>query len=264
MLNSSAPALSVRTRRPDLLPASFEDGVELLLGFVVGGDLGFGEDGFELADEVGGGDDLLAEGAEEFGGSGVDHGDVHDGVARGVLHGDFGGAGEEGLEFGLELLPGGVLGFGAGEGVEAAGLDAVDELLGLAVGRDEVVPAAGDVGVESGVRGCGGPAGRGCGGRRRAIRRGAGRVARIVFRSDSLAPPLPPVKLQSIQNMLLKSGLRFWCLCKVLKVKAKCFLFFAKYSKYVVWCYFMPPTKIPGAWPGCLFCCFYYIGCVKR
>ncbi len=103
-----------------LFPAGFEDGVELLLRLVVGGDLGFGEDGFELADEVGGGDDLLAEAAEEFGGSGVDHGDVHDGVARGVLHGDFGGAGEEGLEFGFELLPGGVLGFGAGEGVEAA------------------------------------------------------------------------------------------------------------------------------------------------
>ena len=45
----------------DLAPAFGEDGVELALGFVVGGDLGVGEDGFEVADEVGGGDDLLVE-----------------------------------------------------------------------------------------------------------------------------------------------------------------------------------------------------------
>ncbi len=56
-------------------------------------------------------------------------------------------AGEDGLEAGFELLPGGVLGLGAGEGIEAAGLDAVDELFGLADGGDEVEPAAGDVQV---------------------------------------------------------------------------------------------------------------------
>ena len=77
-------------RLPDLLPAFGEDAVDLFLGGVVGGDLGVGEDGFELADEVGGADDLLAQLAEEFDGAGVDHGDVHDGVARGVLHGELG------------------------------------------------------------------------------------------------------------------------------------------------------------------------------
>ena len=59
------------------------------LGDGVGGDLIGGEDGFKVADEIGGGDDLLAEGAEEFDGAGVDDGDVHDGVVGGVLHGDF-------------------------------------------------------------------------------------------------------------------------------------------------------------------------------
>ena len=49
--------------------------------------------------------------------------------------------------FCFEFLPGGVLRLGAGEGVELAGLDAVDELAGLAVGGDEVEPAAGDEGV---------------------------------------------------------------------------------------------------------------------
>ncbi len=48
----------------------------------------FGEDGFELADEVGGADDLLAQAAEEFDGARVDHGDVHDVVVGRVLHGD--------------------------------------------------------------------------------------------------------------------------------------------------------------------------------
>ena len=47
----------------------------------------------------------------------------------------------------LELLPGAVLAFGAFEGVEAGRLDAVDELARLAVGGDEIVPAAGDEAV---------------------------------------------------------------------------------------------------------------------
>jgi hypothetical protein len=129
----------------DLAPAFGEDVVEAALGFVVGGDLGFGEDGFEVADQVGGRDDVFFEGAEEFYCARVDERDVHDGVARGVLHGDLCRAGEHGLEFGFELLPGGVFGFGAGEEVEFVGLDAVDEFLRLALGGDEVVPAAGDV-----------------------------------------------------------------------------------------------------------------------
>ena len=144
MANSSVPPLRAR------VPISFHAASRIcrwLLRDVVGGELRVGEDGFEVADEVGGGDDFFAEGAEEFDGAGVDHGDVHDGVAGGVLHGDFGCAGEEGFELGFELLPGGVDGFGAGEGVEPEGLDAVDEFFWLAGGGDEVVPAAGDVSV---------------------------------------------------------------------------------------------------------------------
>ena len=41
----------------DLFPGSVEDLVYFLLGDVVGGELRVGEDGFELADQVGGGDD---------------------------------------------------------------------------------------------------------------------------------------------------------------------------------------------------------------
>ncbi len=92
----------------DLFPGGVEDLVDVFLRDVVGGELRVGEDGFEMADEIGGGDEVFAEGAEEFDGAGVDHGDVHDGVAGGVLHGDFCCAGEESLELGFEFLPGGV------------------------------------------------------------------------------------------------------------------------------------------------------------
>ena len=128
----------------DAVKAGTQDGVEAALGLEVGGDLGIGEHGFKLADEVGGGDDLFAEFAQQLDGAGIDHGHVHDGVARAVLHGDGCGAFEHGGQRMLELLPGAVLGFGALKGVEAGGLDAVDELAGCAVGRYEVVPAARD------------------------------------------------------------------------------------------------------------------------
>ena len=59
----------------DALPAGGEDAVEAFLRRIVRGDLVFGEDGFELADEVGGADDLLAHRAQDFDGSRVDHGD---------------------------------------------------------------------------------------------------------------------------------------------------------------------------------------------
>ncbi len=113
----------------------------------MGGHLLLGEDGFKLADEVGGGNDGLADGAEEFDGAGVNHRNVHDGIVGRVLHGDAGGVGEDGLEIAFEFLPAGIDVLDAGEGVEATGFDAMDELAGFAGGGDEVVPAAGDVGV---------------------------------------------------------------------------------------------------------------------
>jgi hypothetical protein len=88
-----------------LAPGLGEDGVDGLLRDAVAGDLLRGQDRFKLADEVGGADDLLAEAAQEFDGAGVDHGDVHDGVVGGVLHGDAARAGEHGFEAGGKLLP---------------------------------------------------------------------------------------------------------------------------------------------------------------
>jgi hypothetical protein len=135
----------------NLLEGFGEDAVDFLLRGVVGCNLSVGEDGLELGDEVGGGDDVFAELAEALDGAGIDHGDVHDGVARGVLHGDAGVAGEHGFELGVELLPGGVFGLCTRQRIQATSLDAVDEFLRIAVGGDEVEPAAGNVhaGVEA-------------------------------------------------------------------------------------------------------------------
>src|ERR1019366_4928185 len=129
----------------DLLPSFGEEGVDGLLCDGMGGDLVGGEDGFELADEVGGADDVLAEGAEEIDGTGIDHGDVHDVVVGRVLHGDLFLVLEEILDACMQFLPTGVEAFGAGERVETALLDAVHQLARVARGGDEVIPAARDV-----------------------------------------------------------------------------------------------------------------------
>ncbi len=64
----------------DFSPGFFNDAINDDAGLVVRGFLGVGEDGFELRDEVSGGEDFFADGAEVLDGAGVNHGDVDDGV----------------------------------------------------------------------------------------------------------------------------------------------------------------------------------------
>ncbi len=97
--------LAGRRRWRDLLPAFFENFVNGHLGDGVAEDLLLSEHGFELADEVGGADDLFADAAEEFDRAGIDHGNVHDGVVGRVLHGDAFRLGQHGFEARGELLP---------------------------------------------------------------------------------------------------------------------------------------------------------------
>ena len=89
----------------------------------------------------------FADRAKEFNRAGVDHRDVHDGVVGGVLHGQAVVTCQDRCEAGGEFLPAGVDVLLTGQVVEPAGFDAMDELLRLTVGGDEVVPAPGDVGV---------------------------------------------------------------------------------------------------------------------
>ena len=129
----------------NLSPGFGQDIVDMRLRLEVGRDLLLGENSFEVAHEIGRAADLLAEFAQHLDGAGIDHADVHDGVARGVLHGEAACAGQHGSERRFELLPGGVLGLCSGQRVEAAGFDAVDELLRLPMGGNQVVPAPCDV-----------------------------------------------------------------------------------------------------------------------
>jgi hypothetical protein len=131
----------------DLYEGFGEEGVDAATGFKVGFELLVGEDGFKLADEIGGGDDLFVEGPDQLDGACVGHGDVHDGVARTVLHGEGFGSGEHRIEARLKFLPRGVAVELSGEAVEASGLDAVGEFLRGSGRGDEVKPAAGDVAV---------------------------------------------------------------------------------------------------------------------
>ena len=128
----------------DFLEGLGGDGVDGVAGFEVSLDLVVGPSGFKLSDEVGGADDIFAKAANEIGGASVDHGDGKDDIVGRVLHGDVAVGGEHLLEAVEQLLPSGVLFLGAGEGVEVAGLDFVDQLAGLTLGGNEIVPAAGD------------------------------------------------------------------------------------------------------------------------
>ena len=92
----------------NFIPALGENGVDGALGGGVARDLLGVEDGFKLADEIGGADDFFAQRAQELNGSGVDHGDVHDVVIGRVLHGDFFLVLEEILEARVQFLPTGV------------------------------------------------------------------------------------------------------------------------------------------------------------
>ena len=89
----------------DLCPGFDDDRVDGALGDGVAGYLIVGEDGLELGDEIGGGDDLFAEGAQELDGAGIDHGDIHDVVHGRVLHGDFLLVLEEIFQTGAQFLP---------------------------------------------------------------------------------------------------------------------------------------------------------------
>ena len=116
----------------DFKPGFGDDGVDGALRGLVARDLLLAQHRFKLADEIGGGYDLLAEGAEELHGSRIDHRDVHDVVRGRVLHGDLSMASEEVLKACVKLLPTGVEVLRAGQRVEASLLDAVHELARLA------------------------------------------------------------------------------------------------------------------------------------
>ncbi len=87
-----------RRAAADLLPALGQNRVDGFLRGGVAGHLLRAQNRFKLADQIGGTHDLLAQAAQEFDCAGIHHGDVHDGVVGGVLHGHAARIVEHGLQ----------------------------------------------------------------------------------------------------------------------------------------------------------------------
>ena len=105
-------------------------------------DLAFVPHGRKALDQIARRHDVDAKLADALDGTGVDPGDVRDRAAGRVLHRHPALSGEQPAEFRVELQATGVAGGRPREVGEGARFDAMDEPAGLAVGRDEVVPAA--------------------------------------------------------------------------------------------------------------------------
>src|SRR5262249_23837423 len=110
----------------------------------MGCNLLFGQHRFELAYEVAGADNVLAEAAQQLDRTSVYQTYIWDLVVGGVLHGDVAIGSQHLLQISLELLPGRICPSCSRQRVEMSGLDAMHELCGFPLGRNHVEPAAGD------------------------------------------------------------------------------------------------------------------------
>lgn len=102
-----------------------------------------GPTGFIFLHEIGGGDDFGTETAHEFDGSGIDHGDIGNGIFRGVLHGHSFGFAQGFFEIVSQLFLAGVVKRVSGNGGERTGFNFVNEFFGSALGGNKIIPAAG-------------------------------------------------------------------------------------------------------------------------
>lgn len=98
--------------------------------------------GLEELNEIAGRNNFEAEGTDQFDGAAIDAGNIGIGVAWNVLHGDALGAGEQLADARFQLLPLRVASGGAGDDIEGGGFDTMDQFARLALGGDEVKPAA--------------------------------------------------------------------------------------------------------------------------
>ena len=125
----------------DALPSRLKNLVHPLLRGEVSRDLLFRQDCLEVTYQVGRADDLLAELLQHLHRSCIDHRDIHDRVARRILHRDLRQAIQHGGQPVLQFLPRAVLLERSRQCIQAATLDAMYQLARLALRGDEVVPA---------------------------------------------------------------------------------------------------------------------------
>ncbi len=130
----------------DLLKRLGANAVDAAAGLQVHLQLLGGPTGFEQLNQVGRGGDLDARAANQLDGAAIHQRHIRDGAVRRILHRDLVAAGEQTLQAFHLRGPTGILADVAGQSGENAGLDGVDQALRIAVGGNEVIPAAsGDV-----------------------------------------------------------------------------------------------------------------------
>ncbi len=115
-----------------MLPSLTENLINPIPGLVVAGDLIRRQHGFKAAHQIRRAHDGLAHFAQHFHRSRIQHGDVHDRVARRILHRDSFVGGEHRVQPDLQLLPGRINALRAGQRVETCGFEPVNQLARLA------------------------------------------------------------------------------------------------------------------------------------
>ena len=128
----------------DFLKGCGHDRIHAVAGGKVSLDLFFAPGRFELRDQVGGADHVLPQSAQQLDGAAIDQRDSEDDVVGRILHGDVAVRCEHRLQGVEQLLPSGILALAAGQGIEMAGFDFVDQLYRFALRRNQVKPAARD------------------------------------------------------------------------------------------------------------------------
>ncbi len=132
---------SVAELLPNPLEAGFHDPVHRVARFKMGGDL-FGRQGsFEAGDQIGGGNHLDAEAADQLQGSAVYQRNIHDLVLRRVLHGHALVRAQHLAQLLAHLLPGYVMPLPSRKRTQMARFHAMIQLERLALRGNQVIPA---------------------------------------------------------------------------------------------------------------------------
>jgi hypothetical protein len=144
LLNFMFRGSTVARPLSDFLKGRRHNRIHAVAGGKVRLDLLFAPGGFELCDQIGGTDHVLSQAAQQLNRSAIDQRNrEHDVVGR-ILHGDVAVRCEHRLQAVEQFLPAGILALAAGQGIEVASFDLVNQFDRFALRRDQVKPAPRD------------------------------------------------------------------------------------------------------------------------
>ncbi len=99
---------------------------------------------FELRNQVGGTDHIFPQPAQQLDGPAIDQRNREDDVVGRILHGDVAVGCEHRLQGVEKFLPSGILALAAGQGIEVAGFDFVDQFYRFTLRGNQIEPAPRD------------------------------------------------------------------------------------------------------------------------